>query len=415
MALVLPALAAQGDTELASVGVKGKPLDARAGLTSISADGRFVSFSLDTGQPDVWVYDSRRGKGELISGGRSDRSAAYDSSISADGRFVAFVSTSDQLVPGPTDGFGFTDNNPDVFVFDRKREQIEWISQDRGRGGRSNLSPVISANGRFVAFSSNSNNLIKADPRPKTFSVYVYDRKSERIERVSADGAENASEPAISADGRFVSYQASGKEVIAGPSAVRGASAYSHLKQRDVYVYDRDQEETELISAGVGGSRADGESPESAISADGRYVAFASHAENLVPGDANGAEDVFLRDREAETTELLSLTPANLPANGGSFNVAISADGAYVGFASLADNLVDSDTNDAADVFVGDLAAGSNHLISTGEGATFADGDSSEPVLSADGRFVAFASEAGNIVSPDGSKADVFLHDFLGE
>src|SRR5205823_5466864 len=165
------------------------------------------------------------------------------------------------------------------------------------------------------------------------------------------------------------------------------------------------------------GAEANGTSFAPAISADGRFVAFPSEATNLVPGDTNGVTDVFVRDRRTGTTERVSVSSAGAEANGTSFTPAISADGRFVAFSSDATNLVGRDTNGAVDVFVNDRMTGMTERVSvdsTGAQANAASIEQFCPALSGDGRFVAFESDATNLVPGDtNGVADVFVHDRL--
>jgi Tol biopolymer transport system component len=148
------------------------------------------------------------------------------------------------------------------------------------------------------------------------------------------------------------------------------------------------------------------------ISADGKYVAFESFASNLVAGDINGADDIFVRDLESGTTVLVS-TGSGGQGNSYSSDPSISADGRYVAFDSLADNLVAGDTNGNQDVFVRDLVSGTTVLFSTGSTGQ-GDSHSFAPSISADGRYVAFTSYATNLVAGDtNSDSGTFVRDLV--
>jgi Tol biopolymer transport system component len=149
------------------------------------------------------------------------------------------------------------------------------------------------------------------------------------------------------------------------------------------------------------GQQANGESQDEVISAGGRFVAFTSSASNLVAGDTNHSLDVFVRDRKAQVTRRVSVGPGGQQANGGSFSPAISADGRFVAFTSHASNLVPGDTNGADDVFVRDRKLQVTRRVSVGPGGQQANNNSYLPAVSADGRFVAFWSLAGNLVAGD--------------
>src|SRR6266851_4170348 len=169
-----------------------------------------------------------------------------------------------------------------------------------------------------------------------------------------------------------------------------------------------------LISLALDGGEADGASFTPAISADGRYVAFASAASTLVSGDTNGTEDVFVYDRVAHTTERVSLSSAGEQGNGDSYGPAISADGRYVAFTSSASNLTAGDDNSDLDIFVRDRVAHTTVLASVGPHGTMGDGPSVAPSISAEGRLVAFESDADTLVPNDtNGTGDVFVHDIV--
>ena len=168
----------------------------------------------------------------------------------------------------------------------------------------------------------------------------------------------------------------------------------------------------ERVSVGPGGVQADADSFLPVISPDGRYVAFGSNATNLVPGDTNGVKDVFLRDRQAGETERVSLGQGDVQGNAISYGVTMSADGRFVAFASYATNLVPGDTNGVHDIFVRDRTAGTTERVNLGPGGAQADADSYWPSISADGRFVAFVSYAQNLApGSGGAQSNIYLRD----
>jgi Tol biopolymer transport system component len=172
------------------------------------------------------------------------------------------------------------------------------------------------------------------------------------------------------------------------------------------------QEVIERVSLGPGGVESNGYSHDPVLSADGRFVAFTSNATNLVAGDTNRRSDVFVRDRETGTTERVSLGTNGRQGNGNSGEPALSADGRFVAFISSAGNLVPDDTNGIADVFVHDRRTGATERVSIGLSGSQPNSYSEEPALSADGRIVAFTSRATNLVPSDTNNAkDVFVHD----
>lgn len=168
---------------------------------------------------------------------------------------------------------------------------------------------------------------------------------------------------------------------------------------------------TELVSASPAGVPGDNDSSQPAVSGNGRYVAFVSTAADLVRGDTNGRSDVFVRDRKTGTTTRVSVAPDGAELAEGGYAPSISANGRYVAFSSQADNFVTGDTNQEYDVFLHDVRRGTLARVSVdSDGAQTAGDDSYQPSVSANGRLVAFASGAVNLAPADtNDSSDVFL------
>jgi Tol biopolymer transport system component len=237
--------------------------------------------------------------------------------------------------------------------------------------------------------------------------TFVHDRQTGITERVSVDSAGNegnslSGSPAISADGRFVAFQSSASNLVTGDT-----NGWS-----DIFVHDRQTGITERVSVDSAGNQGNAGSWYPAIRADARYVAFESEATNLVPGDNNGWFDIFVHDRQTGITERVSVDSAGNQGNGSSRDPAISADGRYVAFQSCASNLVTGDTNGRADTFVHDRQTGITERVSVDSAGNEGNSFSQEVHVSADGRFVAFASEASNLVPGDNNGwFDILVHD----
>jgi Tol biopolymer transport system component len=178
--------------------------------------------------------------------------------------------------------------------------------------------------------------------------------------------------------------------------------------QRDVFVRDAVSGRTALVSVGAGGVPGNGESREPSISADGRYVAFNSSASNLVAGDTNTSLDVFVRDLKTGRTTLISAGRTG-PADGDSWEPEISADGRHVAFTSSATNLVAGDTNATQDVFVRDLTVRRTERVSLTADGKQIDIFSSSPAISGDGRLVAFTTQA--LTTPSAVDLPVYVRD----
>jgi Tol biopolymer transport system component len=281
------------------------------------------------------------------------------------------------------------------------------IASDGTEGDGRSTNPAISADGRYVVFESGADNIAPDDPTPLTSGqdIFLHDRSSGQTEQVSYFLSEiHCYDPAISGDGRYVAFEASDREV----------GGYS---VDDIFVYDRETGETKRASVSSDGTPANGDSNYAAFSADGRYVAFMSEADNLVPGDTNGVRDIFLHDQVTGTTTRVSVATDGNQGNGPSGSVyygpAISGDGRYIAFDSEADNLVMGDGNHETDIFVHDRITGQTTRVSSTSDGSQANRSSHAPAISADGRYVTFQSLADNLVpgDTDWRYTDLFVHD----
>ncbi len=290
--------------------------------------------------------------------------------------------------------------------------RVSVDSQGRQSNGLSDR-PAISADGRYVSFEgANASNLVPGDTN-NVADVFVRDRVRGTTERVSVDSAGNQSNngsaySSISGDGRYVAFQSIASNLVPGDTN----------NAIDVFVRDRQTGQTGRVSVATGGAQATVGGGGPAISADGRYVAFMSPGADLVPNDTNGAWDVFVHDQRTSVTERVSVDSAGNQGNGDSTSPAISGDGRYVAFVSAASNLVPGDTNAVADVFVHDRVAGTTERVSVDGAGNQANGASGElgafhpGYISTDGRYVTFASTASNLVAGDtNGVADVFVRD----
>lgn len=393
---------------------------------SVSPDGRFVAFSSDAvdlvpgdtnGQIDVFLHDNLTGQTSLVSiglGGAPADGASRSPVVSQDGRFVAFQSLATNLVPSDTNG------QLDIFLRDMTAGTTLRASVDSA-GAQANddsQTPSLSRNGRYVAFTSSASNLVSGDANGQT-DVFVHDAQTHVTVRTSVDsgGVEgNAASrfPSLSGDGRYVAFASSASNLVVGDTN----------NATDAFVRDLIAQQTVRVSLTNAGAQSVGgitvtlnNGP--AISADGRFVAFASDATDLVPGDTNGQRDIFVRDIQGGTTTLVSLASNGSQGNGTSFTVGISGDGRMVAFRSQASNLVAGDTNGTPDVFLRDVAAQTTELLSPGIGGNPAngpvDGSSSGPVLSDDGSDVGFSSDASNLVAGDtNAMRDYFVSSMEG-
>lgn len=361
------------DAELISIGLDGQagsgdsyyvPSEIKHG--AVSADGRYVVFSSlaqnltadDVSGWNVYLRDREANTTTLISDTGADTvyGSSVDSSavISADGRYVAFVSTSGQLVANDTNG------SADIFLYDRVNDTIERVSvnddgieacpcscawPDYCNGCELywlNSHPSISADGRYIAFTSYSYNFVDGD-LPDTPDVFVRDRvegTTTIISRASDGNLGNAAsgEPSVSADGDVIAFSSKANNLVAG----------DFNNQQDVFVWRRNEFSLTRASIAADGTEGNSASTDPVISEDGNRVAFTSGATNLGGTDTNGfIYDIYLRDREEGTTSILS---SGLPGGGG--RPAISGDGEYVSFTSGTD-----------DIYLSSIKGGTKQLV----------------------------------------------------
>ena len=393
---------------------------------SISGDGRYVSFHSDAnnlvagdsnGKRDIFVHDRQTGLTERISvssAGVEGNDRSDSPSISVNGQYVAFTSRASNLVEGDENGVS------DVFIHDRQTGSTERVSinSDGDEGDDRSGSVDISADGRYVAFSSIASNLVAGDENGVS-DVFIHDQQTGNTERVSinSDGGEgdgwSGFDGDISADGRYVAFLSYADNLVTG----------DHNNEADVFVHDRQTGETERVS--VDSSGAEAIRPAGifnvltsfiSISGDGRYVGFESQASNLVANDDNGVRDIFVHDRLTGETKKASVHSSGVEGNGGSYSTSsFSSDGRYVSFSSVATNLVTGETGGTpaslANVFVFDQQTGEIEKISISSSGANGNASSASPSISADGLHIAFNSRSSNFVSSDfNGTSDVFVH-----
>jgi Tol biopolymer transport system component len=379
----------------------------------VSADGRFVVFTSAArllpgarGGRDLYVHDVQTGSLQLASArpGWADRYVDFrHPGISKDGRRLVFDARTS--AEHRTDAFGW-----EVVVLDRETATSRVIHLDvDGRPATRNSTPVISADGRTVAFES-----VGTTRGGDASALYVARLHSGPIERVDVPNAQGSDgppawqharthlqgksmTPTISADGRYVAFASTRELTRNGPAARQ-----NHGRERKwvtIYVRDTTEGVTTAIVRSTHGREPNGPSYRPAISADGRYVAFTSEASNLVSADQNGAADVFVHDRLTETTELVSRRPTGRSGNGASRNPFLSGDGSMVAFQSLASDLIchrrcgpdQRDINLLWDIFLFDRRTGAMMRASAGPEGEWMTASRS-PALDHTGRVLVFSS-----------------------
>ena len=266
--------------------------------------------------------------------------------------------------------------------------------------------PAITPDGRTIAFQSEASNLVTGDTN-WVHDIFVRDRQSGVTTRVSVSSSgiesnEMSDRPSISSDGRYVAFYSYASNLVANDTN----EAY------DVFVHDRQTGQTTRVSVSSAGAQGNAPSFQPALSYDGRYVVFYSDASNLVDGDTNNKDDVFVHDRQNGQTTRVSVNSAGEQGNSDSYICDISGNGRYVAFHSWASNLVTGDSNNTGDVFVRDLVDNQTTRVSLSSSGDQGNASSSFPSISSDGRYVAFWSAANGLIDQDDNGwQDIFVHD----
>jgi Tol biopolymer transport system component len=411
-----PALGAKGDLDLGS---RQSAADGGAGANSwssggaLSASGRYLAFmsearnlDVEDGFRSIYVYDFGRRVVENVSrasdfGPPSDGDDV-DPQISANGRFVAFETDATNL-GGPTQ------HSENIYVYDRKLDDVELVSrQSASAGGQGadneSSNPSISANGRYVAFTSRASNLggpINTDPFDA--NVYVYDRKEDRVflgSRRSNNGKggnEASYDPVLAPNAPVVVFSSQSRNL--------GGPINNDEFESNVYAYDWRKRKTELVSRrSKGGKGANGEANVTDVSGKGRQILFTTSSRNLggpiknVPDDASIA---YVRDLKTSRTTLVSRRAKNGPAaNGSASDAVISDSGRHIAYATTATNL-GGPTRTALNVYVYDRKTKRLTLASRGtNGGPGADESASSPAIAGREPLVIFTTAADNIDPP---------------
>lgn len=423
--------------------------DLRSTRPVISANGRYIAFSSDatdlvTGDTnlfrDVFVYDRVSGQTIRVSEDSNGVQADGDSdrpSISADGRYVAFKSDSTNLSISPIDSNGFNDifvhdRDPDGNgVFDEGNNTTKLIViAENGftRGNASSNMPAISGDGRYIAYRSKATNLVAGDSNLME-DVFVRDLVNETVVRVSVSSTGgqatggDSDRPAISANGRYVVFYSDADNLVSGDDPTFDVlTCPACTGSRDVFVRDRDPDGngtydegngvTSRVSVSSGGVAGNNSSSRPTISADGRYVAFRSSATNLVAGDTNGTDDVFLHDRQTGTTTRISVGVGGLQGDGDSSLPTLSDDARYIAFRSNSTNLISGLLTSDEQIYIADRMANTLAMVSLTPNRLAGIGKSSRPILSAEGRYITFYSNATDLVIGDTNLVrDIFMRD----
>jgi Tol biopolymer transport system component len=388
---------------------------------SVGDGGRFVAFASSVPDlvdgdgnnlGDVFVRDVASATTTRVSvdvNGGDANGPSEDPAMTPDGRFVAFVSSADDLVAN--DG----NDDDDVFVRDLQSQTTVRVSvgltpgaNNGGLNGLTGLrSLAITPDGRYVAFGSHATDLVDGAEPNSVFNIFVRDLQAGTTVQASLDASggepnDYSEYPSLSADGNRVAFRSFASDLVAG----------DNNGEADIFVRDIAAGTTVRASVDSTGGDAVGGSVSPSLSADGNFVSFASDADDLVAGGAPASFDIYRRNLTAGTTERVSVAANPADPGGSSLDSDISGDGRFVAFESFAADLVADDNNDATDVFVRDMTAGTTTRVSlTALGNELGDElhDSRVPSISPDGDFVSFTSRNKFVTGDRNGSYDVFV------
>lgn len=401
---------------VASGGAEGNGDSYLSAYQTISADGRYVVFtSNSTLVPedtnvcgyfscgDVYVHDRQTGKTERVSvatGGAQGNLASGDGVMTPDGRYIAFSSEADNLVSGDTNGVR------DIFVHDRQTRETRRVSLDSVGNQADNYSDfaVISGDGQIIAFQSYASNLVSDDTNGVE-DIFVRDLQESTTTRISVSSTGTQGNgwstiPAMSANGQFVIFESRATNLVEGDY------------DGQLYLHDRQTGATSIVSVNSNNDAAAGFVIKGSISDDGRFIAFHSDATNLAFGyTPDYWFDIFLHNRLIGETSLFAENPdAGRQFTEGSSRISFSQDERYLAFTSTAANPGSDSLLGEYDVFILDTQTGQTKIATHSWDATPPYNSSFSPSLSADGKFVVFDSWQENLVSGDTNlQRDVFV------
>ncbi len=403
---------AQGTPALVSVDSSGTRASAGSQGPSIGGDGTNIVFHSDAtnlvpgdtnGRRDIFLRDTRTGttsRVNLTSGGDQATGSSENAAISRGGRYVAFQSKASNLVPGDTNG------SRDIFVHDTRTGVTSRVSVSSA-GAQSNghsYFVAMSDDGRYVAFDSVASNLVPDDTNGRR-DIFVHDRETGQTTRasVSSEGLQGNSETlafSLSGNGRYVAFESAASNLV--PDDTNG--------RRDIFVHDLQTGITRRVNISSSGAQANNSSENPSLSYD-RYVAFESHAWNLVDNDLNRVRDIFVHDLQTGITRRASVSSAGVEANQASAYASMSSDGRYVAFRSNASNLAPGATGGLGHIYVHDLWSGATSLVITDPVGRHSDSSQNFiPRLSGDGLHLAFESDTATLVPDDtNGVVDVFV------
>lgn len=355
---------------------------------------------------DVYLRDRIAGTTVKITNGINGTATdedSFDAVITEDGRYIVYTSYASNLVPNDTNDTLWKREGLDIFLYDTVTQQTQRVSLTYNGGQiNGNSAGIISPDGTWIVMNTNGHGILPGST-PAGNNLYLRNWRTGEIRLIAtggdlADGYFSSWWP--SRDGRYVVFTSTFSHHVPGDTN----------NQQDVFLIDTATMQTTLISHNMTGGFANGRSGQSNITPDGRYVIFFSEASDLVPNDTNGVGDVFAYDRQTGVMERISLTAAGGQTNGLSRDASICANGRYISYASDATNIIANDTNGQRDVFVHDRETNTTFVASINSSGQLTNGKSHRTYMSSDCAYVTYASDGSNLIAGDtNDRRDLFM------
>ena len=411
-----------GEPTLLTVDGSGESGNGSSFFAYLTPDGQIAAFEswatnwASSNYANTWtdIFLKNRVSGEIrqitksYAGGATDEDS-FDPVLSADGRYVAFFSYATNLVPDDTNRDEWTRNGLDLFVYDTLIDHLERVSlTSNDEEIDGNSVGTITPDGKITLIISDGNGVLPGDDNSdRRSAVYWREWQTGAMERIT--GGIDGRFP----DGMFVhvwgSYDGSRVAFSTDSSNLVPGDENGLL---DIFLYERSSGTVKRISVAADGTEANGASGQPQITSDGRYVVFRSHASNLVRGDNNSVSDIFRYDAESGAIERVSVDPGGVEGNGQSKDPSICDNSRLIAYTSDATNLVAGDTNATSDVFLLDMVTGAVELVSDVRDGEPGNGKAHRSFLAAECDTIAFASEASNLVAGDlNGERDIFTNE----
>ena len=364
----------------------------------------FLSFLLFT-----WNYTfaaSEVTRVSVSSSGEESDDYSYKPSVSWDWKYTVYYSNATNLIEWDTN------YEYDVFLYNKDTNETSLVSKSSAwiQSNAWSKNPHINWSGTYVVYHSDSNNLVTSDTNWKR-DIFLFNIETQETNLVSKSSLGTqwngfSNNAIINWDGKYIVYESTSSNLVVWDTNAKS----------DIFLYNRDTEETILISKSSTGVLWNNNSTNAFISWNGKYIVYESDSDNLVESDTNEKRDIFLYNIETQETTLINKSTSWIQANSYSYAPTISWDGKYIVYYSYATNLIEWSLNGFANIFLYNRETEETSLISKTSSGELWDGYSYFPYISSDGKFITFYSYASNFVIWDtNSISDIFVYNIETE